>query len=84
MQHTKKPVTDDCQKARQSDCLDDWVSFEQLAEEYPSYPIKTLRYLFRAEVRKATGFDSCVRFITARNAVISRSRFAAWIEQRGV
>lgn len=62
--------------------LEDWVSFEQLAEEYPSYPVKTLRYLFRAEVRRATGFDACIRFITARNAVISRSRFAAWIEQR--
>lgn len=62
--------------------LDDWVSFEQLAEKYPSYPVKTLKYLARAEIRRENGFDACLRFITRRKAIISPSRFAAWIEKR--
>lgn len=60
--------------------LGDWVSFEKLAEEYPTFPVRTLRYLSRAEVRKENGFDHCVRLVTARKFVVSLSRFAAWIE----
>jgi hypothetical protein len=67
---------------REKSSLDDWVSFDRLAEEYPSFPIQTLRYLARAEVRKENGFDRCIRFVTSRKAVVSPSRLAEWIEGR--
>lgn len=63
--------------------LDDFVTLDQLAEEYPdSYPLSTLRYLARREIRESTGFADCLRRVTPRHLVISRSRFARWIEGR--
>ena len=60
--------------------LDDYTTFDRLAEEFPAYPLATLKYLARAEVRKANGFAACLRRITPRRVLISRSAFAAWIE----
>ncbi len=62
--------------------LEDWATPETIAEENPDLPAPTLRYLSRAGVREPCGFDRCVRFLSPRKMLISRSRFAEWIESR--
>lgn len=60
--------------------LSDWASPQQIAEEYPQYPIPTLRYMVKA--RERLGFSDAVRFLTPRRPLISRTRMSAWINQQ--
>ncbi len=62
--------------------LDDWGSPEVIAEENPDFPVATLRYLARADIRRTNGFDKCVRFLSPRRFLISRSRLAEWLDDQ--
>ena len=58
--------------------LNDWASPEVIEQENPSLNATKLRYLSKHRAR--LGFSDCVRFLGARQMVISRSRLASWID----
>jgi len=62
------------------DPLADWATPQQIADEYPQYPLATIRYMVKA--RERLGFSDAVRFLTPRRPLISRSRMSDWISRQ--
>ena len=63
---------------------DDWQTKDIFLEQSKIFNKSTLNYQLRSEVRRETGFGSCVSYISPRVLLISPSRAIAWVNQRAV